>query len=129
MTSFPQLSSWKGKLSFIKSVMGYHKSIIVMYLVFTSIIAIFNAVIPYFTKLQIDQLEQQQALLSWNLSPFGYFLLLLILPVGLELIRLHFFNRTLTFFTNEVRQRLQTSVEDFIWQKMKFFDAESKICV
>jgi ABC-type multidrug transport system fused ATPase/permease subunit len=120
----PTLSTWKGKLAFLAQIFVQHKGLLTSYFLVSLFVSTLNAFIPFFNKLQIDQLEKKhQDFFSFKLEPFWYLVVLLLIPAALELIRMHFFQRAMNLLTTEMERRFRDSVEWNIWEKMKYFDA------
>lgn len=115
--------SMKGKLFFLFQNFYQHRFILVSLLIFEIIFSLLNAVLPYFTKLQVDQLQQQQSLFFSNtFTPQAWFTLLLIVPAGIEFVRLHFFEEFSIHLSRRFRTHLSQYAEKLVWKKLETFD-------
>lgn len=120
----PTLSTWKGKWQFFSRIYGQQKQAIAAYIVVSLLFSVINAIIPLFTKLQIDQLQWQRATVGpWSIDPYVYLLLLMLVPAGLELIRLRIFERLREWISHTIDLGFRRATDDLIWQKMREFDA------
>lgn len=118
------LTTNSGRFKFLISILRKHIGLASVYLVVTILVAISNAVIPYFTKLQIDVLEQRGAnYFGFGLNPLVFLGIFLLLPAIIELLRLAVFNRLEFKFFDQLSQKIRESTERLVWEKMKQLDA------
>lgn len=85
---------------------------------------ILNTIFPFFTKLQIDQLESQsKSILGVESLPLAIFFVLLIVPAMIELARFIFFNKLENDLITRLNTELKIIVENKIWKKLFQLDA------
>nr|MBP9781743.1 ABC transporter ATP-binding protein [Candidatus Woesebacteria bacterium] len=123
-SSLPNLSGVLEKLKFIISLQHQQLGLILFNFLLVILSSGTSAVIPYFTKLQIDQLEQQSPqLLSFSHSPLFVLFLLLLIPALIELIRITLFDRFQSEVTTKIGTKLKMATETIIWKKLLTLDA------
>jgi len=123
-SSLPNLSGVLEKLKFIISLQRQQFGLILFNFLLVILSSGTSAVIPYFTKLQIDQLEQQSPqLLSFSHSPLFVLFLLLLIPALIELIRITLFDRFQSEVTTKIGTKLKMATETIIWKKLLTLDA------
>jgi ABC-type multidrug transport system fused ATPase/permease subunit len=118
-------SSLIGKLKFFWNIIKKSRRYVVGLLLLEVVVSLLNAVIPYFTKLQIDTLERHYRQMTW-LSQYPsilVFLGLLLIPAGIELLRLLFFNRIERAFSARLSTELRLETEKTVWEKLATMDA------
>lgn len=113
------------KLAFFRQFGGYYITIGFGALVLESFSKILAAVLPFFTKLQVDQLQANPLRWPWlgSLSQWQVFLVLLAIPLVLDTFRSWLTTWFETSVNTRTRQRLETISERLIWDKLKSFDA------
>ena len=120
-----QFTTTQDRLKFLFSMLLKHVGIVLPVLILEIIMGLLNALIPYFTKLQIDQLGSQST--SWlfvhGSSPLVLFGLLLLIPLTIELIRFIFFDFLIRKNRQTLDGELQLDTEEFIWSKLSTLDA------
>jgi ABC-type multidrug transport system fused ATPase/permease subunit len=120
----PTLTSLRDKLRFFLSVLKEHKKLLIGHSVVSVLVSLLYAVIPYFLKLQVDQLEQQSTtfgLLTGH--PLVIFLILLSIPFVLEFINSIVLRRLATQFSIQLSAHLRNTTERMIWNKLSTLDA------
>jgi ABC-type multidrug transport system fused ATPase/permease subunit len=125
MDNIPTSGSFASKLKFFLQVLQKHRAGVVMILFLEVLFALLNAIVPYFTKLQVDQLQTHATSLFFfnGWSAIGIFALLLIAPVFLEFLRLTIFERIDRRIKYRFNSELQLNTEHFVWQKLDALDA------
>lgn len=113
------------KLSFLFGVLGKHRWLVILVLLIEVVLAVSNAVIPYFTKMQVDVLEKQFSFGAGfaTLNPYQFFAGLLLIPALIELVRLVLFERISRSLSYRFDIELQLDTERFIWEKLSSLDA------
>ncbi len=122
--SLPKLTGVLDKLKFIISLQQQQLGLILVN--FGLIIASsgVGSVIPYFTKLQIDQLEKQSTQFFFlSQSPLFILFLLLLIPASIELLRMLIFDRFQSELATKIGTKLKMATESIIWQKLLTLDA------
>ncbi len=118
------LKTFRDKLRFILSILQQHKSYLVGYFVVSTIGAMLAAVIPFFLKLQVDQLEKQQSVLYFvHANPLVLFIILLIIPLGLQFITSHALSLFEYKFLTQLRTKISITTQKLIWGKLTVLDA------
>ncbi len=87
----------------------------------TIVIAVLNAITPFFLKYQIDYLSGAVEPLA-DVPQSMYFFLLLVIPAALELLRIFVFSRIQYWFEQRFRHSLRMSLQEIIWERMKLLD-------
>jgi ABC-type multidrug transport system fused ATPase/permease subunit len=120
----PSLKTFRDKINFILSILKQHKSYLVVHLVLSSIYALLAAIIPFFLKLQIDQLEKQQSVLYFlHANPLVLFIILLIVPLILQFITNHVLSQFKYRYSVLLHSKIMVTTEKFIWEKLTKLDA------
>ena len=123
-SSLPKLTGVLDKLKFIVSLQQQQVGLILINFLLIILSSGAGAVIPYFTKLQIDQLEQQSSqLFSFSHSPLVVLLLLLLIPAIIELVRITLFDRFQSEIATKIGTKLKMATESIIWKKLVTLDA------
>lgn len=118
------LTNNRGRFIFLTRVFQKHLSLLIVYVLVIIALAIANAVIPYFSKLQIDLLESRGAgVFSFNLSPVPFLGILLLVPALIELVRLAVFHRLEYRFWSLLNVKVQETTQRLVWKKMGELDA------
>ncbi|HYD35063.1 MAG TPA: ABC transporter ATP-binding protein [Vitreimonas sp.] len=120
-----QNSLLKSKLALFSQTLFKHKKLMAGILVIEICLSIISVVIPYFTKIQVDYLQSQQASLPWlsGFSPLQIFAVLLLIPLSIELIRIVIFEKIRRQLSYVFGTELRLSTEQMIWQKLETLDA------
>jgi len=123
-SGLPALTGVIDKLKFITSLQRQQFGPILINFLLITISSATSAVIPYFTKLQIDQLEKQSPqLLSFSHSPLFVLFLLLLIPALIELFRITILDRFQNEITAKIGTKLKMATESIIWEKLVTLDA------
>lgn len=118
------LHSLKDKFSFIFTIFLEKKWILIGYTVLLLISSFITTLLPIFTKLQLDQLEEQNStLFTLETNPLFVFALLLILPFVISLISDNVLQTTQFITYNQLYARLKEVSERFVWAKVATLDA------
>ena len=118
------LKTFRDKLNFILSILQQHKSYLVGNFVVSTIGAVLAAVIPFFLKLQVDQLEKQQSVLYFvHANPLVLFIILLLIPLGLQFITRHALSLFEYKFSTQLRTKISITTQKLIWGKLAVLDA------
>jgi len=85
----------QGKIFFLLNLLTEHRMMVFNIVGFEVIFSLLSALVPYFTKLQIDQLQSRSASIFRfaQFDPVLVFGLLLLIPATIELVRLLFFDK------------------------------------
>lgn len=113
------------KFIFLWKVLRQHQALLSGVIVIEVCLALLSAVLPYLTKLQVDQLQNQNTTLLGitNLSSQTVFLVLLLVPLSLELIRLVVFERFSRKLERLSSNEIRLTTEQVIWKKLDEMDA------
>ncbi len=123
-SALPELTGVLDKLKFIISLQRQQLGLILFNFLLIILSSGTGAVIPYFTKLQIDQLEKQSPqLLSFSHSPLFVLFLLLLIPAIIELFRMILFDRFQSEIATKIGTKLKMATETIIWKKLLTLDA------
>lgn len=90
----------------------------------TALMSLLSAGIPYFAKLQLDQLSQPNTpLYDLPATPIMLFLAFLLIPTALMLIHLLIQELGSTLLHNRLAEQLENSTRKKLWEKLYNFDA------
>jgi ABC-type multidrug transport system fused ATPase/permease subunit len=125
MSEISLKNTFAAKLKFFLDILRKHRHYAIGIIFLEIILGLLNAIIPYFTKFQIDQLEQRSTQLFFlhTIQPFSLFVLLLLIPAAIELVRLIFFERLNRKISSRFDTELQVDTEKYIWKKLETLDA------
>ena len=112
----------KRTLSLITQVLKKHIWIFIGFILVNIILSLADVVIPYFLKLQLDYLQNQSLQLPFISNHGTVFLVLLLIPALIELLRLSFFEKMGIKFDSYFSHQIKQDLQRVIWQKMKRFD-------
>lgn len=116
-----EASTWQ-RLRFVWQLLQRKRVSMLALIGFEIFFALLSAVIPYFTKLQIDQLSGANPQI-FGLTGVPMFMLLLAVPAGLELVRLVVFDSLRRWVEERFRHDLRRALDLLIWERMRTFDA------
>jgi len=114
------LDSKLGQFAFLRTILIEHKKLLILQLCIIVIGSFLSAVVPYFTKLQIDQLEKSHQSI---LTPLAIFAVFLLIPFILELFRTFVINRAENTVSTRVYRQVRISVQRLVWEKLAELDA------
>lgn len=114
------LDSTIGQFAFLRTILIRHQKLLILQLCTIVIGSLLSAVVPYFTKLQIDQLEQSGQTI---LTPLAIFAVLLLIPFILELLRTFGIDRAQNLVSNRLYTQVRISVQRLVWEKLAELDA------
>jgi len=114
------LDSKIGQFTFLRTILIQHKKLLILQLCVIAIGSFVSAVVPYFTKLQIDQLEKSN---QATLTPLVVFAVFLLVPFILELLRTFGVDRAQNLVSNRLYTHVRFSVQRLVWEKMAELDA------
>ncbi len=118
-----RVSSWIKRSSFLFPLFRKQWKLLAFSLLLEIALSVLSAIIPYFTKLQVDLLESKLPL--WPLNSFHptiALLFLLLIPAGIELLRLLFFERVHSGLLRMIEHVITTDMRHKIWEKVQNFD-------
>lgn len=118
-------SSFTGRLRFVWRILKKQQKYLVGLLLFQIFFSLLSAVVPYFTKLQIDQLTGEGSAGSFasiSSDPYALFILFLIIPAALELLRLILFDGIQRGLDMAFYRNVRQDSEDLIRKKLLTFD-------
>lgn len=120
-----KLETFKQRVSFLYKSLAKYKVYIGLLLVLELIISLLSAVIPYFTKLQIDQLQNpSNAFFGLTVQqPFTIFIIALLVPIVIEIFRQYVLERVNRVIVIKFESKLDLAIEKIIWKKFKNLDA------
>ncbi len=108
-------SSLRSRIWFLVQVLSKYRWLVARVLLLEVVISLLGAVIPYFTKLQVDQLQTRGNL--------GIFALLLLIPLMIELVRMWVVDRFNRQSASKFDTEVQLDIEKYVWQKLDTLDA------
>lgn len=117
--------SFRGKLIFVWNVLRKQRKYIVGLLMLQVLFSLLNSVIPYFSKLQIDQLTGEgtaEVFARTGINSVTLFLIFLLIPAFLELIRLLLFEAAKSTVEMVFYRHLRHDSDLLIRQKLVSFD-------
>jgi ABC-type multidrug transport system fused ATPase/permease subunit len=119
-----RLQTFPEKILFILQNFIGQKRLLFYYLLIVVLMSATNAVLPYFLKLQIDQLENMYTTaLGVELSPLAIFILILLIPFSLEIFNRLVLERFNFTVQTKLDFELRIRVENLVWEKVRAFDA------
>lgn len=124
--SYPniKLKTLEDKFSFIASILTKHKFLLLSYVFVTILLTLVGAVLPYFLKLQLDQLENKhESLLSFQTDSLLIFIVLLLIPFVFEFIRMSVLYRINQKHSILLNSKIRLTTERLIWEKINTLDA------
>ncbi|GEM_PF-952749 len=115
----------QGKIFFLLNLLTEHRMMVFNIVGFEVIFSLLSALVPYFTKLQIDQLQSRSASIFRfaQFDPVLVFGLLLLIPATIELVRLLFFDKFRNRITDRLSTILRLDTEKLVWDKLQDLDA------
>lgn len=117
-------SSQKDIRAFIGKTYQSHKRTLWLIIIFEIVQALLAVLVPYFTKLQIDQLEKQHTSFFTIItgSPLTLFVLIIIISSLSEMIS-KIIETVNDHIREKFRNRVQSDTEGFLFERLQTFDA------
>ncbi len=110
-------------LKLLGQLVGKHKWLLFSLIITTTLTSVLGTFLPYFAKLQVDQLQYQSAQIgSLRLDPTSIFFLALLAPFIIEFLRKIVFGSLDEFLSHKLTFSTLRHIRELVWEKFSQMD-------